>query len=903
MSGSRAYRDSALSGAGERLAFGELFVRDFRAPGEDELGAARERLQAIEQVPSFLLSAHLAAATSILFALGALVPPLTALSLGAIAALDLFACSWLRRRKLADFAPHAVVRGAAGYAVLSSLLWSAAAWAALGTSQGSMVLGVACIGGVLALPIGLLAFPGLTLLGCAACALSVLFLSRDPAAGIVAALLSLSLVWLSHRRAADHAALLRQRLADRWDARQAARLVEEFERSGRGWFWETSARGTLSYVSAQLAAHFGTSADGLIGRSLTDLIGADDCLGADLSERTLGFHLSSRLPFSEITVRGNTGGETWWSLSGTPSFDEHGRFLGFRGIGTDLSQQRRSEDEINRLAKYDSLTGLPNRALMRRTLDETLENQQPTSAGGCALLLIDLDRFKNVNDTLGHPVGDALLKQVAQRLANVIGKNGQIGRLGGDEFEAVLPTLNDPRGLASLAERLIQRVSMPYSIEGHTVSIGASVGIAVAPAEGHNADALIRNADLALYAAKSAGRGTFCFFSPEMHSGAQDRQALESDLKKAIGRGELQLVYQPVVTAKMEALSGFEALVRWNHGTRGQINASDFVPLAEECGLIAQIGEWVLRTACAEAAKWPEHVRVSVNLSPKQFADPQLPAIVMGAIANAEIRPNQLELEIAEAAFLDDNRSTDDMFAKLKKLGVRLTLDDFGTGQAALGYLNTAPFDKIKIDQSFVRGAAKSGGRNSAIIRAIVTLADSLGMDTVAQGAETQDELQAIRALGCSHIQGYLFGRPTNGDEAARLAAQSKTATAAGDQFNRPPRQGLLKVASLQWNGMNIGVRVRNISAGGAMLETDRALQPGAQVQLDLPGTGSLGAEVRWSEGKRMGIQFEQDFDLGRLAPGKESGTGARLSGQSYTNLKYSEGAANKKALSRRDLG
>jgi diguanylate cyclase (GGDEF)-like protein len=902
MPGSRRYRNSALSEAGEKLSFAGLFARDFRSVEDDEMGAARERVRALDQVPFFLLAAHLVAAAAIMFDLGYAIPPLVAIPLCQIIGLDLFAWLWFRKRKVSSLVPHAATRGAAAYAILANLLWGAVAWGAPGAAHDPMLVDIALVGGIIALPVAFLTFPGLTLLGCLGCGLKIFLLSRDPQAGVAAASLSVCLIWLSLRRTYDQAALLRRRMEVHWNAQRAARFIEEFEQSGRGWFWETSGRGALSYVSEHLAAHFKTSADDLIGRPFTELIGTDDRADTDASERTLGFHLSARLPFTDITVPANTSAEIWWSLSGTPSFDEHGRFLGFRGIGTDLTQQRRSEDEINRLAKYDSLTGLPNRALMRRTLDEALQNQKPTTAGGCALFLIDLDRFKNVNDTLGHPIGDALLKQVAQRLTTVIGEKGQIGRLGGDEFEAVLPTLSDASSLAALAERLIQQVSMPYSIEGHNISIGASVGIAIAPAEGCCADALIRNADLALYSAKAAGRGTFCFFAPEMHSEAQDRQILENDLRKAIGRGELQLVYQPVVNAQTEALSGFEALVRWHHASRGVISPSLFIPLAEESGLIPQIGEWVLRTACTEASKWPEHIRIAVNLSPIQFVDPNLPAIVMSALANSQIQPRQLELEITEGVFLVESESTDDMFAKLKQLGVRLALDDFGTGYSSLGYLKKAPFDKIKIDQSFVRGAAKQGSRNAAIIRAIVTLAESLGMDTTAEGAETHDELTLIRELGCSHIQGYIFGRPMHCDEAGKLAAQNEAVTADGFQFNRPPRQGLLKVASLQWNGMNIGVRVRNISTGGALLEGDRVLPPGSQVQLDLPGCGSLGAEVRWAESKRMGIQFEQEFDLRRLAPGKERTFGARLAGQGYTNLKYADGAADKKALSASDL-
>jgi diguanylate cyclase (GGDEF)-like protein len=906
MAGLKRQSGPDLGEAEKRPSLARQFTQDFQhVEDEQEESAARERVRSLDHVPAFLLGVHLVcAAAALLATLGEPRHPPLALAglLGALIAVDLGIWAWLRRRPLSGLAPHFAIRGAALYSLVAYALWCGAAIAAGPGATGDRILfDIAVAGGVLALPIAFLSFPALVAIGCVGFVAKFTFLSHDTAGGAAAALLGLLLVRLSLKGAADRIVQLQRRIVIDWHGQRATRFIEEFEQAGRGWFWETSARGNLSYVSEQLAADLKTPAADLIGMPFADLIGLDDRRGTESSERTLGFHLSTRLPFTDINVRANTAAEIWWSLSGTPSFDEYGRFLGFRGIGSDLTQQRRSEEEINRLAKYDSLTGLPNRMLMRRTLDETLQSKDGAS-GGCALFLIDLDRFKNVNDTLGHPIGDALLKQVAQRLTNVIGEEGQVGRLGGDEFEAVLPGQHDEGGLSALAGRLIQQVSMPYMIEGHNISIGASVGIATAPPEGCCADALIRNADLALYSAKAAGRGTFCFFAPEMHSEAQDRQILETDLRKAIARGELQLQYQPVVNAQTEELSGFEALVRWHHPTRGVISPSLFVPLAEEAGLILSIGEWVLRTACLEAAKWPEHIRVAVNLSPIQFVEPSLPATIVSAIANAEIAPRQLELEITEGVFLVESDATDDMFAKLKSIGVRLALDDFGTGYSSLGYLKKAPFDKIKIDQSFVRGAAKSGSRNAAIIRAIVTLAESLGMDTTAEGAETHDELTMIRELGCSHIQGYIFGRPMNPDDAGALAEQNKAITADGFQFNRPPRQGLLKVASLQFNGMSMPVRVRNISTGGALLECDRMLPAEAKVQLDLPGCGNLGGEVRWSESKRVGIQFEDEFDLRRLAPGKAKSFGARMPQQSYTNLRYAEGAVDKKALSGADL-
>jgi diguanylate cyclase (GGDEF)-like protein len=853
-----------------RASLAQLFLHDFRRAGDHwEESAARERVRALDPVPGFLLSIHFICAAALILGLAPRSHGAVALLVPLIVLLAAETTLWLlfRRFPISRMAPHAAVRGGAVYALFANLVWFAIiAVAGADHSDGALALDFALVGGALAVPVAFLAFPALAAIGSLACVATLLLRWQDPLGAVAGILLSYCFVRLSLNRAADQRTVLKARLAAEWNAQRASRFIEEFEQAGRGWFWETNARGALTYVSDPLAADLKTPADALIGKPFMALIGADDSGGPDASGRTLGFHLSARLPFTDIRVRANASADLWWSLSGTPGFDDHGRFLGFRGIGADLTQQRRSEDEINRLARYDSLTGLPNRTLMRRTLDEALEPKPGPAGTVCALFLIDLDRFKNVNDTLGHPIGDALLKQVALRLQTVIADHGQIGRLGGDEFEAILPGMADEATLAALAARLIQQVSMPYLIEGHGISIGASIGIAIASGSKAHADALIRNADLALYSAKAAGRGQHRFFAPEMHSEAQDRQMLENDLRKAIARGELQLHFQPVVEATSEALAGFEALVRWHHPARGVISPSLFVPLAEECGLILQIGEWVLREACAEAARWPDHVRVAVNLSPVQFGEAGLPATILSAIANAGIPARQLELEITEGVFLIESETTDDMFAALKGIGVRLALDDFGTGYSSLGYLKKTPFDKIKIDQSFVRGAARQDSRNAAIIRAIVSLAQSLGMDTTAEGAETHDELALIRALGCSHIQGYIFGRPMTPDEAADLARDERPVQAEGFEFNRPPRQGLLKVATLQWNGVTLPVKVRNISSGGALLETGRTLPLGAVVQLDLPGCGPLGAAVRWSDPRRIGLQFDDEFDLRRLA-------------------------------------
>jgi diguanylate cyclase (GGDEF)-like protein len=540
------------------------------------------------------------------------------------------------------------------------------------------------------------------------------------------------------------------------------------------------------------------------------------------------------------------------------------RFLGFRGIGTDLTEQRRSEQEISRLARFDSLTGLPNRALMRQTLDEALRNAA-SRRKGCSLFLIDLDRFKNVNDTLGHPIGDALLRQVADRLKLGMGDHGQVGRLGGDEFKAVLPGTVETGLLESLARTLIEQVSRPYMIEGHRVVIGASIGIAIGDPGRSCADSLIRNADLALYAAKAAGRGKHCFYESAMHSNATDRQVLENDLRQALDRDELWVAYQPIVLAAGEEISGFEALVRWNHPVRGAISPDKFIPLAEECGMIGKIGEFVLRTALAEAAHWPEQVRIAVNLSPIQFNDPHIVDTVGAALSEYNVAPARLELEITEGVFLADSDMTDGTFARLKSLGVRLALDDFGTGYSSLGYLKNAPFDKIKIDQSFVRGAASTTKRNGAIIRAIVTLADSLDMDTTAEGVETHDDLFLIRELGVSQVQGYIFGKPMPAEE-AREMANSTRVEAEGYQCIREPRQRLMRRAIAAINGETTEIRLRNISAMGALVECDQSLTPGQQLTIDIVGVGPVIGMVRWAQAGKCGVQFTEQFDLSRLA-------------------------------------
>ncbi len=866
----RKGRFAGLSGrpdAVEPLSLTDLLLVDLLPAGDqadERIGI--ERVRSMTHSPFFLMAGH-ASCSGALIASAAGSQHLVALIgvTAAILMLDFVFWFGTRRQRTRRLKPHLVVRFSLVYMLAIGILWSLGIQPALASvgPENAGTIRIALAAGFTLPVIAFMSIPaivvGNALVTVATCAL----FHRDPTLLALVTALVGAFSWFSLYTARDAVLSSNRRLATEWEAEKARRFVSEFEQSGRGWFWETNADGALSYVSDQLAEDFDVPARKLLGRQFADLLRVEQNESGESSEPTLGFHLSARFPFSDVTVRANTENDIWWSLSGSPNFDSYGRFLGFRGIGTDLTEQRRSEAEISRLARFDSLTGLPNRLQMRQMLEEALRNAAERKRG-CSLFLIDLDRFKNVNDTLGHPAGDELLRQVAQRLTRVIGDQGQVGRLGGDEFKAVLPALDEEGRLGALASALIHQVSKPYTIDGHSVTIGASVGIAIASPRGACADALIRDADLALYAAKGAGRGTHCFFAPEMHSDAKDRQVLENDLRNAITREELKLLFQPQVNAVTEEVVGFEALLRWDHPTRGRIMPTDFIPLAEECGLIGGIGAWVLRTACAEAAKWPEHISVAVNLSPLQFTNAGLPGVIMNALASSHLAPSRLELEITESVFLDDSPATDDTFAKLKSLGVRLVLDDFGTGYSSLGYLKKAPFDKIKIDQSFVRGAATEGSRNAAIVRAIVSMAEGLGMETTAEGAETADELALIRQLGCSQVQGFIFGRPMEAEQALEKASKAK-AEAVGQP--RAQRHGLIRLAALKWDGREFPVRLRNISVGGALLESERGLAPGSQVELDLAGCGLLGAEVRWSQAGRLGIRFNEEFDLSALAP------------------------------------
>ncbi|WP_299648755.1 EAL domain-containing protein [Sphingomonas bacterium] len=417
------------------------------------------------------------------------------------------------------------------------------------------------------------------------------------------------------------------------------------------------------------------------------------------------------------------------------------------------------EKRITHMAFHDSLTGLANRVLLKEQLGILLA--RPASDRRQALLFLDLDNFKSVNDTLGHPTGDALLCEIAARLSTAPGDKF-VARLGGDEF-AILLT-EDARTLDRVANDLIAAVAEPCIVNGHRIVPGTSVGIALVGQDGTEVTTLLKNADLALYKAKSQGKGRHCYFEPAMDAAARARRQMELDLHDAVARGELFLMFQPLFNLAEARVSAFEALLRWNHPTRGLVSPLDFIPLAEETGLIVPIGEWVLREACRQAAAWPQPLRVAVNVSAVQFHVPGLNAIVLRALADAGLPAERLEIEITESFFIDNVEDTLAALHSLRAIGVRVALDDFGTGYSSLSYLRRFPFDKIKIDRSFILDLMTDKDA-SAIIRSITSLADALGMETTAEGVETEDQMEALRAQGCSQIQGFYFSRPLPSSE------------------------------------------------------------------------------------------------------------------------------------------
>ena len=528
-------------------------------------------------------------------------------------------------------------------------------------------------------------------------------------------------------------------------------LLNQYDDEGSDWLYEIDREGLIRNPSARFCVACGLDAAALEGTSLLGLL-SEGQYREDFADT-----LSQLRPFRSVVAPLIVGDkERWWSINGRPIHGRSGEEIGWRGFIADISAAKHAEAKVAFMAHYDLLTQLPNRTLFNATLERALARLGKNDVVG--LLYVDLDHFKAINDTYGHAMGDRVLSEVGQRLEKVVRPRDMVARLGGDEFVILLTDLNTEGGGLPVAERIMEAVGGSIEIDGQLMPIGASIGMAFAPHDATDGEELLRAADLAMYDAKARGRRGISTFDHEMQAQMKERRTLELDLRAAIARQELELHYQPLLNLQTGATEGYEALLRWNHATNGMVPPNTFIPIAEETGTIVEIGEWVIRNALAEAARWPSHLTVAVNLSPAQMRDGNLMPVIMGALAASGVSANRLELEITENLLMQESEEVLAILHQLRALGVRIALDDFGTGYSSLNYLRSFPFDKIKIDRCFVSELAEREDCQ-AIVRSVISLANNLNMTTTAEGVEVSEQLDALRAGGCDQVQGFFYSR------------------------------------------------------------------------------------------------------------------------------------------------
>ncbi|MEP2990882.1 MAG: EAL domain-containing protein [Parasphingorhabdus sp.] len=528
-------------------------------------------------------------------------------------------------------------------------------------------------------------------------------------------------------------------------------LLNDYAEQSSDWLWQLDSRGNIIDASGR----FIDAADQ--GRSILNKMHLTELFEDSLERNALANALDAKAAFRDLVLPLEIDGDSrWWKLSGRPVDCAPNSQIHFRGVATDITVSKKAEDRVAHLAHFDNLTNLPNRALFNESLQRSV--QRLRNGQILAVMYLDLDNFKLINDTLGHGAGDAVLKAVASRLEQAIGIEDVVCRLGGDEFAISLRSIASIADAERTATAIIDSIRQPIMIEGQPVSSGISIGMAFSPEHGDSAETLLRHADIALYRTKSDGRGFFTVFSPGMREEVEGRRDIELELRAAVQCEQLELHYQPLINVESQEAVGYEALLRWTHPERGLIPPDQFIPIAEECGLIVPLGEWVIRTALWELKNWPEHLSVSVNLSPVQMRSEKLIPTIVNALAATGVDPGRLELEITETVLMSDSQANVELLHKIRSLGVRVALDDFGTGYSSLNYLRSFPFDKIKIDRCFVEDVDNREDCR-AIIRAVTGLASSLGMVTTAEGVESDDQLKRLRAEGCEQVQGYLFSK------------------------------------------------------------------------------------------------------------------------------------------------
>ena len=536
-------------------------------------------------------------------------------------------------------------------------------------------------------------------------------------------------------------------------------LLNDYESHSTDWLFELDDDARILSASDQFAEAAGVPPEDLNGRRFVDLFGQSPAL------TEMESHLANSIAFRGLTLKlksANAANPRWWSISARPMPASNSRLARFHGVISDISSEKQAEARVRYMANYDSLTGLPNRLMFTSSLQRLFTGE--ISYNRIALLVIDCDNFKSVNDMFGHPVGDEFLKQVSIRLSQTVDSSGLggeghlIARLGGDEFVILVSGEDATDHGVRLAQLLIDAFKAQFEVAGHEIVSGISIGLALAPDHAVSADTLMSQADIALYLAKEEGRGRWEMFQSGMDEELQRRHALARDLRNAVPHGELRLFLQPLVNVETRKQIGFEALLRWQHPERGMVMPNDFIPIAEETGLIVPIGEWVIRTALAEAALWTEPHTIAINLSPIQLRSPGLLPTLIGALADTGIDPARVELEITETVLMNNSEANIAILNQLHGLGVKIALDDFGTGYASLNYLLTFPFDKIKIDRSFVI-SLEEREESRAIVGAVISLASKLGICTLAEGVEHEEQLAKLREQGCDMVQGWLFGK------------------------------------------------------------------------------------------------------------------------------------------------
>ena len=634
-------------------------------------------------------------------------------------------------------------------------------------------------------------------------------------------------------------------------------LVEGLEADGTAQFWACDEHACITYLSPAILEVLDSPLDAFLTQPLNNVFELVDGEGEG---RSLALRLGTRKVFRGLTVRTISADVPLiLKLSGQPHYDGE-EFRGFRGTALDISREYEAEEAAQRLSQFDGLTGLSNRSRMEQRIDSTLSAFRAAKRNA-ALMMLDLDRFKQVNDTLGHAAGDELLQQVAERLTTAVQARGEIGRLGGDEFQVLIPDMDDRGELGEMAKKIITMIAQPYSLRDGRATIGCSVGIAIAPYDGLERDALTRAADLALYASKNGGRGQFRFYAGDLEHEASLRRRMEEDLAGAVERGDFTLEYQPVVAIETNRVVAVEAQYAWQDEERGRVEHGTFLPVAEGSRLIVPIGEWALRQACEDALRWPDGIVLQFKVSPVQFEANGFAAMVAATLKETGFPPERLELQLRESCLQGDPSAVDRKLSHLFKQGTRMALDEFGSGFTSLGYLRRAPFNTIRIGGTFFEPSLGKSNGDMGMVRAITALAEAMGMETAASGVHSLDLLHELADAGVTYADGFAYNEP--------IAAEAVTAKLEDAEWLCPPSETGAQRAQRRTVYRRIGlihedhyyeVTLRNLSRSGAMIEGLEGVSPGTLFVLDF-GQGQLAVgKVKRVMDDTQGIEFEQDL-------------------------------------------